>query len=63
MEQWKKDTSELDIDDIVKEFSGAAPDDESFEQEFGDKTGFLPPSPLLSQKNDQRALHPLDSGK
>ena len=36
MEQWKKDTSELDIDDIVKEFSGSAPDDESFEQEFGE---------------------------
>ena len=36
MEQWKKDTSELDIDDIVKEFSGNAPDDESFEQEFGE---------------------------
>lgn len=27
MEQWKKDTSELDIDDIVKEFSGSAPDE------------------------------------
>ena len=36
MEQWKKDTSELDIDDIVKEFSGSAPDEESFEQEFGE---------------------------
>ena len=36
MEQWKKDTSELDIDDIVKEFSGDMPDEESFEQEFGE---------------------------
>ena len=36
MEQWKKDTSELDIDDIVKEFSGSAPDEDSFEQEFGE---------------------------
>ncbi len=36
MDQWKKDTSELDIDDIVKEFSGGTPDDEAFEQEFGD---------------------------
>jgi hypothetical protein len=36
MEQWKKDTSELDIDDIVKEFSGSAPEDGSFEQEFGE---------------------------
>ena len=30
---------------------------------FFDKTGFPPPSPLLSQKNDQRAGRPLDSGK
>lgn len=36
MEQWKKDTSELDIDDIVKEFSGDVPDEGSFEQEFGE---------------------------
>ena len=34
MEQWKKDTSELDIDDIVKEFSGCEPDETTLEQEF-----------------------------
>ena len=30
---------------------------------FFDKTGFPPPSPHLSQKNDQRACRPLDSGR
>ena len=30
---------------------------------FFDKTGFPPPNPHHSQKNDQRASRPLDSGK
>ena len=30
---------------------------------FFDKTGFPPPNPHLSQKNDQRACRPLDSGR
>lgn len=36
MEQWKKDTSELDIDDIVKEFSSSAPEEEPVEQEIAE---------------------------